>query len=367
MSKARIENEARGLLEFLSEDIRSRSPRGTEQFKTTRNMNVIGIDVSKLHLDVTLLDRTGKELEHMRIKNTGSRLLALLRLWKYKQAISRVDLVCLEPTGHYHLAIVQALLNAAVPTWIAHPEDIRMSSGMQRGKNDKVDAQRIARYAHRFHDKAVLVTPLYMKSAELRQLLVTRELLVREHAKFKTMRTESVANMAPGSQEMVRPMYDELVEITTRQIAQLNARIELLIKQDEDLERKQALALTVTGVGKVIYSEIVAATQCFTRLSDPREMVCYIGAAPFEHSSGSSIRGKTRVSHKANKRLKSLLHMAALAAMRVEGDLRDYYLRKVEAGKKPMSALNALKAKIIHHLWAVLKSQTPYVRHLQTT
>ena len=76
---------------------------------------------------------------------------------------------------------------------------------------------------------------------------------------------------------------------------------------------------------------------------------------PFEHSSGTSVRGKARVSHMANKKVKTTLHMAALSAIKMEGDIRDYYLRKVEEGKHKMSVINAVRNKIVKRVFACVR------------
>ena len=85
--------------------------------------------------------------------------------------------------------------------------------------------------------------------------------------------------------------------------------------------------------------------------------------APFEHTSGTSVRGKTRTSKKANLRAKSLLHMTALVAARFSDDLREYYERKVADGKNKMNVLNAVKNKIIHRIFACVNQKRLYTNN----
>src|SRR5690606_36505633 len=88
---------------------------------------------------------------------------------------------------------------------------------------------------------------------------------------------------------------------------------------------------------------------------------CQAGVAPFEHSSGKSIRGKTRVSHMADKSIKTLFHLAAMAVLnRKSSELKDYYERKIAAGKNKMSVLNAIRNKIIQRIFAVVQRGAPY-------
>jgi len=89
-------------------------------------------------------------------------------------------------------------------------------------------------------------------------------------------------------------------------------------------------------------------------------MACYAGVAPFEHRSGTSVRSRTRVSHLANKPLKSLLHMAALSAMQYNKDLQAYYERKVAEGKSKMLVINAVRNKLITRIFACIRDNRKY-------
>jgi len=97
-------------------------------------------------------------------------------------------------------------------------------------------------------------------------------------------------------------------------------------------------------------------------MKDARKLACYCGVAPFEYSSGSSVRGKTKVHYMANKKLKCNLHMASLAAVKLDVDLKAYYERKVAEGKNKMSVLNAVKNKLLARVVAVVNKQQEYVK-----
>ncbi|WP_460952446.1 transposase [Spirosoma daeguense] len=97
-----------------------------------------------------------------------------------------------------------------------------------------------------------------------------------------------------------------------------------------------------------------------TTITDPKQMACHAGVAPFEYRSGTSVRGKTRVSHQARKRLKALFHLGAMSCIRKEGELRTYYQRKVAEGKNKMLVLNAIRNKLIHRVYAVVRRKEKY-------
>lgn len=323
-------------------------------------MRTIGIDVSKATLDVALRDETGSLVKEDRVKNSTAGLRSLLRKWSKQGLCDITALVCLEPTGHSSHGVVKTLLDMGHPTWMAHATDIRLSIGMQRGKSDKVDARRIAEYACRFRDKARLLDHTHLEFIELKALLALRERLVKERAKDQAQLKDNVQYMTGTAKQLVKAELERQLKALERSIYKLEKAIKAVLNKDLGLARKNRLAQTVSGIGPVLASELIAHTSGFTRFDSPRQLVCYVGAAPFEKTSGTSVRGKTATSSFANHRLKSLFRLAALAAVRVDGDLRDYYQRKLAQGKRSIVVLNNVAGKIIHHLWAVINSGKPY-------
>lgn len=104
-------------------------------------------------------------------------------------------------------------------------------------------------------------------------------------------------------------------------------------------------------------------TNEFKNIHKAQQYACYAGIAPFEHSSGTSIRGRTRVSHKANKSVKTLLHLAALTAIRYNTDKKNYYNRKIEQGKNKMLVINAVRNKLVHRVFACVTQNRPYEKN----
>ncbi|MBK7754639.1 MAG: IS110 family transposase [Flavobacteriales bacterium] len=119
-----------------------------------------------------------------------------------------------------------------------------------------------------------------------------------------------------------------------RLIKKVEVMIEAEIKADPKVKRQYDLISSVPGVGPVLASNLLALTDAFTRFATPRQLACHAGAAPFESTSGSSVRGRTRTSKKANSWLKSLLHMASIVAIRHDEQLGAYYRRKVAEGNR---------------------------------
>lgn len=132
-------------------------------------------------------------------------------------------------------------------------------------------------------------------------------------------------------------------------------------------KRLTRLVTSVEGVGIVTCCELLVRTNEFTAFSNAKKIACTAGVAPYEHTSGTSIRGKTRVSHKAHKGLKTLLHLCALASISMEGQMRKYFDRKVAEGKPKMLVINAIRNKLLHRIFAVVRDDVMYEKNYQYT
>ena len=167
-----------------------------------------------------------------------------------------------------------------------------------------------------------------------------------------------------GLDKYLHALSKQQLAVLNRQIRQIENDMQALIKADEQMDRQAELICSIPGVGKVLCWTMLAKTENFTTITEPRKMACYSGVVPFSNSSGTSIRGKNRVSSYADKAVKTILHMAAMRAVRLKNDLQIFYLRKVSEGKNKMSVLNAVRNKLIHRIFAVVKNQTPYINPL---
>lgn len=326
------------------------------------------MDVSKLHVDVALLDQDGKVLEQEQVTNKSASVRRLLGKWHKSRRCGTGTVVCLEPTGPYSFEAIKTMLEMKVPVWLAHPADIKNSIGITRGKSDQVDALRIAQYAMRFRDKVQLLDESFLRIQELKDLLAMRDQFVRERAKYRVQQGDRLGAMEKRAKACFKRCSDNMIALLDRSIRQVEKQIQDFLANDRQLSELRDLAMSITGIGPVLSAVLLVVTRGFTRFDDPRQLNSYAGLAPYPYSSGTSVRGRTGVSNKANKQLKSLLHMAAINAVRVPGDLQNYYLRKLAEGKPKMSVLNAVRAKIVQHLWAVIRSGVPYTpfkAHLQ--
>jgi len=231
---------------------------------------------------------------------------------------------------------------------------------MQRGKTDKVDAQRIAQYALRFRDQIRLWEPPREVIQKLTLLSAARQRLNQAYNLLAVPISEQETFISKSLQKTLKSSVSKsLVALKAEQKA-VEQQIDELIQADGRLKELFELMVSVPGIGPVIATELLIATNEMQTINDPKKLACHAGVAPFEYRSGSSIRGKTKVSHQARKRLKSLIHMGNMSAIQVKGDLQDYYVRKLGEGKHTMLVLNAVRNKLIHRVCAVVRRGEKY-------
>ena len=165
-------------------------------------------------------------------------------------------------------------------------------------------------------------------------------------------------------------LHEEMIGLNAPAIAameqpvkEFDARIEGLLQSGTDLARLTEIVKSLPGFEPVIAPKLIEVTRGFTRLADPRAFACFAGVAPFEYRSGTSIKGKTRVSHLANKDIKKMLHLAALVTIRKGNIMHGFFQRKVAEGKNKMSVINAVRNKLIHILFACIRNNTTYQKN----
>jgi transposase len=237
---------------------------------------------------------------------------------------------------------------------------IKKSLGVQRGKNDQVDAKRIAQYAF-IHRHEVKLFELATESLlALKQLLAYRERLVESRKSFQTPMKELKEFNADLSGKIIKET-NSLLKTIDRKIEKVNAEMLELVKQDDTLNKQYRLITTVPGIGEITAIYLLVYTGGFSRFSSWKQFACFCGIAPFDYKSGTSIKGKTRVSHLANKKLKSILTMCALGMIKTDNELKQYYERRKADGKNSMSVINVLRNKLVSRVFAVVERGTAYL------
>lgn len=320
----------------------------------------LGIDISKMTLDAALIISEGQIVGQTKVTN-DKRGFKELMLWVKKQKVKQSEvLICAEHTGVYGYDLQIWLDDNNYIFSFVSPLEIKKSLGIRRGKNDKIDAVRIAEYAYLRRESIQLTHKPSEAIFKLRSLISERKFYVRTHTNLLARNDVLHKYETPAS----RKRRDATLKRISKYIDSLDNEMEEIIEQVPDIQVNYILLRSIIGIGLVNAVNTIVYTNNFTSFQNARQYACYIGIAPFEHTSGTSIKGRTMVSAIGNHQLKSELSMAARSAIINDPWLRNYYKRKMAEKGNTAGAhgvvLNAVKFKLVVRMFSVVKSGIPY-------
>lgn len=318
-------------------------------------MAYIGIDVSKSKLDLCWLRENGKVKTKV-FTNHPKHFPALID-WLTRQTGEQArDLrVYLEVTGIYHEPVAEWLHEVGVQVHVVNPAQVRHYGHAlgHSGKTDKKDSQLLARYGldrqpPRWQPEPAAIRRLRRLAGRLEtvQQDIQREENRREKAMF-SRDTETVSSI------------DQVLLALQGEAKRLREEIKDHIDGDGDLKRDQALLESIPGIGEVTSVHLMVLLRGKTFRS-ARQAAAFVGLVPCEWTSGSSVRGRPRLTKKGSPAMRRRLYMAALTASRYNPVVQGFYTRLRQAGKTPMSALTAAMRKLMHIAFGVLHRQTPF-------
>lgn len=323
--------------------------------------NFIGIDVAKAKLDVSVVKTTDPNRpEHFIVSNDVKGIRTLFKKLNKQQINDSELLVCFEDTGVYSMPLCLNLSKMKVDYWMVPAIEIKRSKGLSRGKNDKSDARDIAFYALTHQHKLRLSHLPAQVIMKLKALFTEREKLLKAVKLLQS--TEESKGFYPKS------MLADVLKLNASALKKLNSLVDKVeqkmkevLARNEALNSQSELIQSIPGIGPQTAIYLLVATRGFSCFDNWRQLACYAGVAPFEYSSGSSIKGRTKVSPLADKKLKSLLNMCALNAKKYDLQIKQYYERKIKEGKPKMLVLNNIRCKLLGRVFAVINRGTPYV------
>lgn len=319
---------------------------------------IVGVDVSKATLDLFIKpwDRA------YRVANNKK---------GHQQWIEQIQpllepdhqlLVVMEHTGLYSNEFEVYLQSQGIDYCKIPALQIKRSMGVVRGKNDKVDAERIAEYGWLRRDILSADQLPDEQVTQLRQLLSLRAKLVKDRSGYMTRLKEM--KTAGCCDSFLDRTQQQIIRSLSEPIVLIEERIKRLIEASAELKNTYQLLRSIKGVGRIIATYMICCTGNFKKFKNARKFNCYAGLAPFKYESGSSIKGRSKVSHLANKEAKALLNLAACCAIRCDSEMKQYYHKRVTEGKRKMSCLNIIRSKLVARMFAVIKRQTPYQEKL---
>lgn len=312
-------------------------------------MIAVGIDISKRKFDIAVI-RDNKVINKV-FENTAEGHNALLQ-WLSKKGIPLDQVhLCMEATSTYYESLAQSVYDAGCRVSVINPLQIKAfgQAQLDRQKTDRADALRIAQYCAGHHPPAW--QPPAPEIRQLQRLLARLEAVVHMQVQEK--------NRLHEAQGVIAESIQRVLEELNMEQKKLEAQIRQHIDHHPDLRKKQELLETIDGVGNKLSAYFLAWVP-LDRLTSVREAVAFIGLSPAQRESGSSVRGKARTCKLGHARMRKMLYMPAMSAMRCNEAAAQLAARLKQASKPGKSIIVAVMRKLVHWMFAVLKSAKPF-------
>jgi transposase len=314
-------------------------------------ISYLGIDVSKAWLDVLLL-REGLPAEKGQFDNSQQGFRQLQRFLK-KRKVKTLH-ACLEATGYYGAEATLFLHEAGYVVSLVNPARIKAyaESQLSRTKTDAGDAALIADFCRTQQAEAWIPPP-----PEQQEL----QALVRHLENLQDMRQQEVnRRQADIPSETILKTLDEHIAFLDQQIADLRQLIYDHIQRHPRLRQQQDLLTSIPGIGDLTAFKLLAEIVDIHAFDSARQLAAFAGLTPRERRSGSSVRGRTRLSKRGSPRLRNALYFPAIVAQRHNPILHVFAQRLLAAGKSKMQVVAAVMRKLLHLVFGILKSQHPF-------
>jgi len=311
----------------------------------------LGIDISKWKFNVCLINSSGK-LRHKVFPNTATGFEQLLA-WLSKQGVASVH-ACLEATGTYGEPLALFLIEAGHTVSLINPAAIKAfaQSRLSRTKTDRVDAELIARFTQAQEPPAW--TP---PAKEVREL----QALVRRLESLIEMRVMEENRLSSGViVEAVRRSVEEHLAYLTEQIKRTTELIRNHINSNPGLKQQSELLDSIPGIAETTAALLLSEITDIKQYRSARQVAAYAGLVPRERQSGTSVRGRTRLSKIGNARLRRALYFPAITALRCSPFFQTWAESLRQRGKCKLSVICAVMRKLLHLAYGVLKTGQPF-------
>lgn len=330
----------------------------------------LGVDVSKSSLAVALTDQNGKILwSNKSIANTmaGFDKLAQETLKHASKKCSGQDFsiaLGMESTGVYGEQLAYFIHDhnpekRFIP-YVLNPMAVKSfaKASLELNKNDSTDARVIASYLSVAvaREQALPWSAPSEEERRLRALSRRRGELIHLLTSEKN-RLEKLENMNNPSEEVLKSVKEHIKYLQDA-IEALEMDISEHISQHPNLKRNNDLLQSIPGIGDVTSTAIQGEAGDLSQFATVKHFTSFVGLAPVEYSSGSSVKRHSRISKRGNSRIRQYLYMATMIATRSNPVIRSFYERLINRGKCKKVALIACMRKMLHLIWGVLKNQS---------
>jgi transposase len=313
-----------------------------------KGVDILGIDISKKSFNVALL--RDDKYKHKKFSN-DSEGFKQMSTWLDRHGVEDLH-GCMESTSVYWEALAEYLYDKGYKVSVVNPARIKgyAQGELIRTKTDKVDASVIARFC-RAMDPGIWIP----EPKEIREL----RSLVRRLEALDKMRQQEV-NRLDVSEEVVKKQIRDHIKYLSEQIETVKKKIKGYINKNPQLRDKQELLDSIPGVGEETISRVLSHFGYVEKFPSAKRLSSYLGISPREHQSGSSVRGRSKMSKIGRSSLRKAFFMPALASLRFNPIIREMKERMEKAGKPKMVIVGAAMRKLVHLIYGVLKNKKPF-------
>ena len=323
---------------------------------------VAGIDVAQKELVVSLgrmYDDLSTEIYACKTFSNQSKGFMALTAWINQLTEQQlITSYVMEATGVYHESLAYFLAEKGHIVSIVLPNKISNYFRTLEVKTitDKTSSEAIARFGlERKLDAWKRPGGIFKK---LRQLTRERDQVVQHRSMIKNQLHAEQAEAEPNKSSVNR--FKKQIAFFNKQEQEIKAELESLIKQDKQVSESVKLIGSLSGIGMLTATTVLAETNGFELIRNKRQLVSYAGLDVREKQSGTSIKGKARISKKGNKYLRKAMHLPALAAIRSDERFKAAFARLVAKHGIKMKAAVAVQRKLLEIIYTVYKTNIPY-------
>jgi len=265
-------------------------------------------------------------------------------------------LIIMESTGVYWMRLAHYLTNAGYAVWVVNPLQAKRFAQLtlKRDKTDPIDAQTLADFAAQFHHQARLWSPPPSLYEDLYQRLTQRDALAELRAQTRN-RTHALQQRNVAI-PIIKQRSEQVIMLLNSQVKATDGELATLLKQGDWRENAKRL-LSIKGMGIVTVSWLLVVTLNFSLFETPEQLVSYVGLAPRSRQSGTSLNARPGIGYSGHPRLRQLLFLATLSAVRHNLKIKTLYDRLIARGKAKKVALCAAARKLLHICWALVKHE----------
>jgi len=326
---------------------------------------VLGIDVAQKELVVCLGrmydDWTPDLYADKTFANTDKGFIALL-LWVKKLTDETIGVrYVMEATGVYHESLAYFLDEKGYEVSIVLPNKISNYFRTLDVKTitDKTASEAIARFGlERKLDSWKRPKEVFKR---LRQLTRERDQIVEERTMVKNQLHAEQTEAEPNKKSIKR--IQERIKMLNKQEKEIKDEVAILIKDDEEIAKLVIIICSLTGVGLLTTAIVLAETNGFELIRNKRQLASYAGFDIKEKQSGTSVKGKPRISKKGNKHLRKAMHMPALCAIRNDERFKAIFARLVAKHGIKMKAAVAVQRKMLEMMYTLYKTGKKYEKN----